>query len=75
MKNDGMARPRIEGAAIDAGNALEKRVGRPYRSPTLVIHGDVRSLTLGPSPGIGESGLPLILRAGGSPSVPPFPPR
>ena len=29
---------------------------RPYTSPTLTAYGDVRSLTLGGSPGVGESG-------------------
>lgn len=32
---------------------------RPYRSPRLETLGDVRSLTLGGSPGVGDSGDPF----------------
>ncbi len=34
-----------------------------YQSPCLIIFGDVRDLTLGPSAGIGESGNPLVFKA------------
>lgn len=30
---------------------------KPYRSPKLMVLGDVRDLTLAPSPGVNESGL------------------
>lgn len=32
---------------------------RPYRRPRLEILGDLRSLTLGGSPGVGDSGDPF----------------
>lgn len=35
---------------------------KPYRRPRLQAYGDLRDLTLGPSPGIGESGNPAIFR-------------
>jgi hypothetical protein len=35
---------------------------RVYVSPRLVRYGDVRDVTLGPSPGLGESGAPGVLR-------------
>lgn len=35
---------------------------RPYRKPELTRRGDVRDVTLGPTPGIGESGNPGTLR-------------
>ena len=34
-------------------------VRKPYLPPRLVRHGDVRDVTLGGSPGTGESGFPL----------------
>lgn len=36
-----------------------------WAQPTLVVHGDLRELTMGPTPGGGESGQPLVLRAPG----------
>ena len=36
---------------------------RPYQPPRLVRYGDVRDVTLGPSPGVGESGAPGVLKA------------
>ena len=47
---------------------------RPYVSPRLVDLGDLRSLTLGGSPGAGDSGIgaprkPLIV---GEAPIPPF---
>jgi hypothetical protein len=37
-------------------------VRKPYESPRLVRYGDVRDVTLGPTPGTGESGAPGVLR-------------
>ena len=34
-----------------------------YEKPELLLYGDLRDVTLGPSPGIGESGNPGVLRA------------
>lgn len=47
---------------------------RPYLSPRLVELGDLRSLTLGGSPGAGDSGIgsprkPLVF---GEAPIPPF---
>ena len=47
---------------------------RPYASPRLVELGDLRSLTLGGSPGAGDSGIgaprkPLVI---GEAPIPPF---
>jgi len=47
---------------------------RPYMSPRLVDLGDLRSLTLGGSPGAGDSGIgsprkPLVF---GEAPIPPF---
>jgi len=47
---------------------------RPYVSPSLVELGDLRSLTLGGSPGAGDSGIgrprkPLVV---GEAPIPPF---
>jgi hypothetical protein len=36
---------------------------RPYQPPQLTACGDLREITLGPSPGIGESGSPAIFKA------------
>jgi hypothetical protein len=36
-----------------------------WARPTLVVHGDLRELTMGPTPGQGESGAPLVLLAPG----------
>jgi hypothetical protein len=35
---------------------------KAYESPCLVRYGDVRDVTLGPSPGVGESGNPGIFK-------------
>lgn len=33
-----------------------------WQKPVLTVHGDVRELTMGPSPNTGESGNPLNFR-------------
>jgi hypothetical protein len=35
---------------------------KPYSTPKLQIYGDIRDLTLGPTPGNGESGNVLVYR-------------
>ena len=35
---------------------------KPYHRPRLVLWGDLRDLTLGPSPGVGESGNPGMFK-------------
>jgi hypothetical protein len=52
---------------------LDVEPRRPYASPRLVVLGDLRSLTLGGSPGAGDSGVgaprkPLVVGEA------PFPP-
>ena len=45
--------------------ATEPRVvdqRRPWVRPRLEHYGDVRQLTLGPTPGVGESGNPAIFK-------------
>ena len=44
-----------------------ERLRKPYRKPHLNELGDLRGLTLGPTPGHGESGGPLIYHAAGYP--------
>ena len=55
-------------------SAETPRPRRPYTSPRLAVLGDLRSLTLGGSPGANDSGLgdprrPLII---GEAPFPPF---
>lgn len=35
---------------------------KPYSPPLLAVFGDVRDVTMGVSPGVGESGNPVIFR-------------
>ncbi|MCH9649839.1 MAG: lasso RiPP family leader peptide-containing protein [Deltaproteobacteria bacterium] len=35
---------------------------RPYSPPVLEVFGDIRDVTLGPSPGVGESGAPSMFK-------------
>jgi hypothetical protein len=56
-----------------SGLPVDVESRRPYVSPRLVVLGDLRSLTLGGSPGFGDSGIgaprkPLIINQA------PFPP-
>ena len=51
--------PRIETSKASKGAAKKA----PYRKPVLTEYGDLRDRTLGPSPGIGESGNPAVFRA------------
>lgn len=52
---------------VDESTALQKigetsssiessKPKKPYEKPELICYGDVRDITLGPSPGFGESG-------------------
>lgn len=36
--------------------------GVRWTKPTLLVYGDIRQLTMGPSPGTGESGNPVNFR-------------
>lgn len=35
---------------------------KPYRRPCLIAYGDLRTLTLGGSPGMGDSGSTVMIR-------------
>ncbi|MEM9552692.1 MAG: lasso RiPP family leader peptide-containing protein [Acidobacteriota bacterium] len=35
---------------------------RPYQPPSLQVHGDVRGVTLGATPGVGDSANPTLFR-------------
>jgi hypothetical protein len=52
---------KLQPAAITAG-ADRDRARRTYAPPALQFYGDLRSVTLGPTPGNSESGNPLIFR-------------
>ncbi|MEM7481848.1 MAG: PqqD family protein [Acidobacteriota bacterium] len=56
---DSPARPWLEGDEVTRFMAS----GRSQREACLLRHGDIRSLTLGPSAGVGESGNPLVFRS------------
>lgn len=45
-----------------AAEEPDRRGRKSYRKPQLVLWGDLRGLTLGPSPGIGESGNPALFK-------------
>ena len=51
---DSIDRKILDSNKIDMG--MQSKPRRAYRKPQLEILGDLRSLTLGGSPGIGESG-------------------
>jgi hypothetical protein len=42
--------------------AQEERPKKAYRRPRLTLWGDLRDVTLGPSPGVGESGAPGMFK-------------
>lgn len=66
-----MSRMSPEAKASDRISAVptgEPR--RPYTRPRLEELGTLFDLTLGPSPGVGESGSPTIFRADGSAPLP-----
>lgn len=50
-------------AALAERAEAEVRLAPPsWQKPVLTVHGDVRELTMGPSPNSGESGNPLTFR-------------
>lgn len=63
--------PRVGPPELQAGSPrpaqTERNVAqctrRSWARPALTVHGDLRELTMGPSPGLGESGNPLTLFA------------
>ena len=42
--------------------ASDKQPVLTYQKPVLICYGDVRDITLGPTPGLGESGNEFTLR-------------
>lgn len=59
--NNNMDPQRVSAEPLRAPSA-EGRLKKPYRKPQLTLWGDLRDLTLGPSPGIGESGQPGLFK-------------
>ena len=49
--------------AVDAATGLFGQQPRGYQKPVLQCYGDVRDITLGPSPGLAESGNPFTREA------------
>ena len=50
----------LEAGGCDSSEATTPASGRrPYTQPQLTTYGDLRGLTLGGSPGVGESGMPF----------------
>jgi hypothetical protein len=55
---------QIELKESEKADLMEKEEPlKPYLKPYLEEMGDLRNLTLGPSPGIGESGFPMVFKA------------
>lgn len=51
-------------APLSHSNKSDSSEHRSYETPRLIVYGDVRDVTLGPTPGIGESGCEFDRRAG-----------
>lgn len=56
--------------------SLPGQTRKPYQRPQLIDLGDLRSLTLGGSPGLNDSGNPYVAKpiAGSTGSMPVFDP-
>ena len=65
MKKVKIKQREIEAALGNAGDFT-----RGYEKPLLIAYGDVRDITLGPTPGLGESGCEFVRRAGNPLSCP-----
>lgn len=60
-----------EGLAVSGRGAEEQNVASlSYEKPVLIAYGDVRDVTLGPTPGLGESGCEFQRRTGSPLSCP-----
>lgn len=56
-------KPRLDGNQPDSPAAgAERPRARCWETPKLTAYGDVRELTMGPTPLSGESGNPTTLR-------------
>lgn len=64
LQQERVIRP-VERMAV-APSAAPRKL-RTWSPPRLRHHGDLRGLTLGPSPGLGESGNPAVFRVDTTP--------
>jgi len=56
--------PRASAVIPAAGNgSSEKQCKRAYKPPRLTELGELLDVTMGPSPGLGESGNPAVFRS------------
>ncbi len=59
------ATPKPSAAAAATGDGSSKKLRkRAYKSPRLNELGELLDVTMGPSPGLGESGNPAVFRSG-----------
>lgn len=49
-------------SSTHAAASHEELPKKAYRRPRLTLWGDLRDVTLGPSPGVGESGTPGMFK-------------
>ena len=56
------AKPQNSGTPPAANGSSGERQRKPYERPQLTHRGDVRDVTMGPTPGVGESGNPTNFR-------------
>jgi hypothetical protein len=65
MRSDERDVETLSSAARSLGEVTRHPQGQrvTYVTPRVLALGDLRSVTLGPSPGINESGNPAVLRA------------
>jgi hypothetical protein len=56
------APPAVEPTGGPAKDFEARSRAACWTKPVLTVHGDVRALTMGPTPGLDESGSPLTLQ-------------
>lgn len=56
--------------ASDRDAEVQSLASQSYEKPVLIAYGDVRDVTLGPTPGLGESGCEFQRRTGSPLSCP-----
>ena len=56
--------PKAEAPLAPTTSSAQEEIAslETWTKPVLTVYGDVRQLTMGPTPGTGESGQPTILR-------------
>ena len=62
MSRDDRKGTKPEPSPLRPGTQLARAGTRLYRSPQLLSYGDLRTLTLGGSPGMGDSGPTVGIR-------------